>query len=153
MAADLADAKDQVAKDRAVIERFQALYLALRADTLHLLDGVYADTVIFEDPLHRVEGLAELKHYFQRMYAGVESISFEYGEVFPSAGQAMLTWTMHMTHRRLQGGEPLTLPGATHIRFARDKVLYHRDYFDAGALLYERLPVLGSVVRAVRRRV
>jgi len=139
-------------KDHALVRRFQQLYLELRADTLHLLDGVYADTVRFEDPLHRIEGLAALKDYFRRMYAGVESIDFDYGELFPSAGQAMLTWTMHMTHRRLRPGETLSLPGATHIRFARDRVVYHRDYFDAGALLYERLPVLGSVVRAVRRR-
>ncbi len=35
----------------------------------------------------------------------------------------------------------------------RDKVYRHRDYFDAGAMLYEHLPVLGRVVSWLKRRV
>lgn len=136
-----------------LVRRFQRLYLELRHDTLHLLDEIYAANVVFEDPLHRVEGLVQLKAYFERMYAGVESIDFDYGEVVAGEAQAMLTWTMRMRHRRLRPGEELALPGATHIRFGDGRVQYHRDYFDAGALLYERIPVLGGVVRAIRRRV
>ncbi|HRP34593.1 MAG TPA: nuclear transport factor 2 family protein [Gammaproteobacteria bacterium] len=135
-----------------LVARFQQTFQELRHDNLSRLAAVYADDVLFEDPLHRVEGLAALTEYFERMYAGVESISFEFGEVIDAPGQAMLTWTMRMTHRRLRPGEPLALPGASHIRYDQ-RVHYHRDYFDAGALLYERLPLLGTVVRAVRRRV
>ena len=29
---------------------------------------------------------------------------------------------------------------------------YHRDYFDMGEFIYERVPVLGSVIRAIKRR-
>ncbi|NGX15698.1 nuclear transport factor 2 family protein [Wenzhouxiangella sp. XN24] len=128
------------------------MFQELRADNLALLDGVYATGVTFEDPLHRVEGLAELKAYFGRLYAAVESIRFDFDTVIAGPGEAMLTWTMRMRHGRLRSGEELALPGATHIRFA-ERVHYHRDYFDAGALLYERLPVLGTVIRAIRRRV
>lgn len=135
-----------------LLKRFQQVFRELRHDRLALLDEVYSPGIVFEDPLHRIEGLAALKDYFERMYVGVESIDFEFGEVLEAPSQAMLTWTMRMTHRRLRPGEELALPGASHIRFA-DRVLYHRDYFDAGAMLYERLPVLGGVVRAIRRRV
>lgn len=135
-----------------LLVRFQEVFQELRHDRLALLDEVYASDIVFEDPLHRVAGLAQLKAYFERMYEGVESIGFEFGDVIEAPGQAMLTWTMRMTHRRLRAGEELALPGATHIRFG-EKVHYHRDYFDAGALLYERLPVLGGIVRAIRKRV
>lgn len=135
-----------------LVARFQQTFQELRHDNLSRLGAVYADDVLFEDPLHRVEGLEALTVYFERMYAGVESIGFEFGEIVEAPGRAMLTWTMHMTHRRLRRGEPLALPGASHIRYDQ-RVHYHRDYFDAGALLYERLPLLGTVVRAVRRRV
>jgi hypothetical protein len=140
------------AQPSPLIARFQGVYQDLRRDTLGLLDGVYAENVLFEDPLHRIEGLPALKAYFARLYEGVDTIGFEFGEVLEGPGQAMLTWTMHMKHRRLRAGEALALPGATHIRFG-DRVHYHRDYFDAGALLYERLPLLGGIVRAVRARV
>ena len=33
-----------------------------------------------------------------------------------------------------------------------DKVYRHRDYFDAGALLYEHVPLLGRVIRWLKRR-
>jgi hypothetical protein len=56
---------------------------------------------------------------------------------------------MDVRHRRL--GE-VRLPGASHLRYDR-LITAHRDYFDAGAMLYERLPLLGPLVRAVRRRV
>lgn len=134
-----------------LVARFQQTFQELRRDNLSRLANIYAEDVVFEDPLHRVDGLAALTDYFERMYAGVESIGFEFGDVIEAPGQAMLTWIMHLTHRRLRPGEPLALPGASHIRFD-ERVHYHRDYFDAGALLYERLPLLGGVVRAIRRR-
>ncbi len=140
------------AVEPVVLARFRAAYQALDKDHLHLLDEIYASDVVFEDPLHRIEGLDALRDYFARMYEGVESISFEFGTVLHTAQEAMLTWTMHMRHRRLRPGETLALPGATHVRFG-EQVHYHRDYFDAGALLYERLPLIGSLVRAVRNRV
>jgi hypothetical protein len=137
---------------RPIVPRFQGLFQDLRRDNLGLLDGIYDQNLLFEDPLHRIEGLPALKAYFTRLYDGVEAIRFEFGDVLEGPGQAMLTWTMHMRHRRFRAGESLALPGASHIRFS-DRVHYHRDYFDVGALVYERLPVLGSLIRAVRARV
>lgn len=135
------------------LARFLHVFGALRHDNLHLLDEVYAGEVVFEDPLHRVVGLAELRRYLARMYEGVASIHFEFDEAVTGKDRAMLAWTMRMRHRRLRPGEDLVLPGASDLRFQDGKVLRHRDYFDAGALLYERLPVLGGLVRAVRSRV
>ncbi|MEJ2513982.1 MAG: nuclear transport factor 2 family protein [Gammaproteobacteria bacterium] len=137
----------------AVVRRFQQLFRELGSDNLERLAGVYADEIVFEDPLHRVEGLASLTDYFARMYDGVEAIDFDFHDVLENEGQAMLTWTMRMTHKRLRPGEELALPGASHIRYRSDRVTWHRDYFDVGAMIYERLPVLGALVRAVRARV
>lgn len=135
------------------LARFLETFNALRHDNLHLLDEMYASEVVFEDPLHRVVGLAELRRYFARLYEGVAGIRFEFDEAVTGKDRAMLAWTMRMRHRRLRPGEELALPGASDLRFEDGKVLSHRDYFDAGALLYERLPVLGGLVRAVRSRV
>jgi steroid delta-isomerase len=32
------------------------------------------------------------------------------------------------------------------------RVVYHRDYWDAAGELYERIPLLGALMRGVRRR-
>jgi hypothetical protein len=57
-----------------------------------------------------------------------------------------------MRHARLRPGELLSLPGASVIKF-EERIHYHRDYFDVGAMLYERLPVVGGLIRSIKARV
>ena len=46
-----------------------------------------------------------------------------------------------------------TVPGMTHLRFDGDgKITSHRDLFDAAEGFYEALPVIGGVLRAIKRR-
>ncbi|MBW6508769.1 MAG: hypothetical protein K0A94_04400, partial [Desulfuromonadales bacterium] len=62
-------------------------------------------------------------------------------------------WVMHLRHPRLNRGAEVEVPGISYLHIAADgRVDEHRDYFDLGALLYERLPLLGPLVRAVKRR-
>jgi hypothetical protein len=50
-------------------------------------------------------------------------------------------------------GEPWTIRGATHLRFAADgRIRYHRDYWDAAEELYAKLPVIGAMTRLLQRR-
>jgi steroid Delta-isomerase len=43
--------------------------------------------------------------------------------------------------------------GTSHLRFAADGlVCYHRAYWDAAEELYEKLPVVRSVMRWLKRR-
>jgi len=133
------------------VETFKDTYNRLTRSSLSLLDILYDESVLFEDPLHRIQGLPALRAYFERLYADVHSCRFTFEAEVAQADQAFLTWTMHLRHRRFHPGETLHLPGASHIRFT-DKVVYHRDYFDVGALLYERVPLLGPLVRALKSR-
>jgi len=42
--------------------------------------------------------------------------------------------------------------GASHLRFdAAGKVVLHRDYWDAAEELYAKLPVLGGLMRYLKR--
>ena len=43
--------------------------------------------------------------------------------------------------------------GSSHLRFdAQSKVCYHRDYWDAAEELYEKLPLIGGLMRFMKRR-
>ncbi len=45
------------------------------------------------------------------------------------------------------------MPGVTHLRFDRDqRITTHTDLFDAAGGFYEALPVIGTMLRAVKRR-
>jgi len=137
---------------KTVVERFKQTYNRLNAQSLGLLNELYSHDVVFQDPFRRLSGLPALTEYFAELYRHVELSSFVFEDEVVQGNSAMLTWTMSLKHPRLNGGDVVTVPGSTHIRF-RDKVTYHRDYFDGGAMLYEHLPLIGLVIRMIKERV
>ncbi|MGY3875949.1 nuclear transport factor 2 family protein [Aeromonas enteropelogenes] len=135
------------------LARFVALYQQLDRQQLHRLSEVYADEVIFIDPAHRIEGLAALSDYFAALYQRLAYCRFVITSQQQQGRQAWLGWTMTFSHPRLRGGKPVTVEGATRLEFdEQGKVCLHRDYFDLGAMLYEQLPLLGSLVRTIKGR-
>ena len=52
----------------------------------------------------------------------------------------------------LNSGEEFTVSGVSEIHFDGGLVRYHRDYFDMGEFIYERLPVFGRIVRLIKER-
>ncbi|MBF8448606.1 nuclear transport factor 2 family protein [Aeromonas dhakensis] len=135
------------------LARFVALYQQLNRDELHRLPEVYANEVVFTDPAHRIEGLAALTDYFSALYQRLAYCRFVITSQLQQGRQAWLGWTMTFSHPKLRGGEPVTVEGATRLEFDETgKVCLHRDYFDLGAMLYEQLPLLGSVVRTIKGR-
>lgn len=131
------------------LERFKATFNELNADNLDRLDAIYAADVDFRDPVHALRGLDALRAYYRRLYAGVEACRFDYTDTVVQGGTAVVLWTMHLRHRRFRAGETLVLDGASHLRFG-ERVYRHHDYFDMGAFIYERVPVLGAVIRRIK---
>ena len=134
------------------VDLFKDTFHRLNATSLHLLTGLYSEQVVFQDPFRRLEGLPALRRYFAELYRHTTSSAFVFEQEFVGEGSAMLTWTMSVRHPRLRGGRLIHVTGATRLGF-HDKIIFHRDYFDAGELIYEHLPLLGPLVRAIKRRV
>jgi hypothetical protein len=72
--------------------------------------------------------------------------------VFSSDNQAALYWTMSFCHPKLNQGSEIVVEGHSYLVEQDNKVIKHRDYLDVGAMLYEHIPLLGSVVKTVKRR-
>lgn len=128
------------------------IYQQLSKDNLHLLDEIYHPDVVFEDAAHRLEGRTALYQYFQSLYTNVIRCDFVIHEHQQVDDTGFITWTMELRHPKLQGGSPILVNGASHLKFAEGQVIYHRDYFDLGEMLYENLPLLGAVVKIVKQR-
>jgi steroid Delta-isomerase len=138
---------------RAAVDRLAAFYEALQPEHLAQLSEVYADDVHFKDPFNDVRGVAGLRRIFEHMFATLEAPRFVVHERVVQGEQAFLTWDFSF-RRRGRGGGALCVRGATHLRLAADgRVAAHRDYWDAAEELYEKLPVLGTLMRWLKRRV
>ncbi|WP_060512398.1 nuclear transport factor 2 family protein [Pseudomonas sp. NBRC 111124] len=134
------------------LQHFIERFATLGPDNLDLLGDLYSDDVSFRDPLHHVSGLAALHAYFAQLYANVSEVRYSFeGLDETEPGHGYIRWVLHYRHPRLAGGHPISLQGCSHLRW-RGRVYFHQDYFDAGALLYEHVPVLGGAVRWLKGR-
>lgn len=139
------------------LHAFASRFAALDKDNLARLGELYSTDALFVDPLHEIRGLATLQRYFAELYANVRDLHFEFHGCDAlreggNEGEGYLRWTLSYRHPRLAGGRLIRVEGCSHLLWRDGKVYRHRDYFDAGALLYEHLPVFGTLIAWLKRR-
>jgi ketosteroid isomerase-like protein len=135
------------------LHNFVRIYNKLDKETLHLLEEVYHPDIQFSDPLHGISGLQNLRNYFADMYSNVISCQFDIQHSLSQGDQAALYWAMRYRHNRLSKGREISVEGHSYLKVQDGKVIMHRDYFDAGSLLYEHIPVMGMGVRWLKARI
>ena len=136
------------------MDNFLDTYRKLSHETLHLLDTIYDHEIHFIDPVHEIKGLSPLKNYFSRLYENIDRIDFLFLNPVRVGNEGYVHWEMRYAHPKIGRGRDITVPGASFVTFAKDdKVRYHRDFFDLGSMVYQHLPVLGTIVKTVNRRI
>lgn len=137
----------------SVINRFVDYYTELDTQQPSALAAIYHPDASLIDPFGEHEGLVAIQRYFTHLLANVEQCRFSIDPSLSSGHRFAVTWTMHWTHPRVAGGEALTLQGCSIVDIQDDLIIRQRDYYDAGEMIYEHLPLLGWAVRGVKRRV
>ncbi len=115
------------------------------------LAAVYAEDVIFRDPLHTLFGLPAVTAYFAALGQNLNTCRFEFIDEIVTPEAAHITWLMRFSHRSIAGGRELAVRGMTLVKIQGEHITYHEDSFDLGAMIYENLPLMGSMVKAVKR--
>lgn len=135
-----------------VLERFLQLFNQMGSGHTGDLADVYGNQIAFTDPFVSLRGLEALTRYFTGAYENVIECRFEFGEaVIGAQGCACVPWVMNLRHKRIRRGQTIQVDGISHLHIENDRIVSHRDYFDAGQLLYENLPLLGTAVRWLRK--
>lgn len=133
-----------------VVRKFKMYFTELKLEEVHALDEIYSDQVIFIDPIHRIEGIENLKSYFKKLNENLVEGSFRFTEEAIVGNTAYLQWEMNLKLKRPK--KNVTATGIS-VLTVEQKVIKHRDLFDAGELFYENVPVLGSVIRFLKRKI
>lgn len=149
-----------------IITAFQQLFAAIPSP--HTADGrlpvatVYAQNVVFLDPLHHIEGIDALQKYFDRLQEPLKSAHFVFLQEEYTEKSAALEWIMHLEMAKGPlKGQKMSIPGVSLLQFTEivgpngteQRVLRQRDYFDVGDMLYERIPVLGGLLKWIKKQV
>lgn len=134
-----------------VVDKLKQTFATADKLTADDLAQIYTQEIVFIDPLGRVDGLEMLARYFDGVYKNVTSCRFDYLDECRAGGATSIKWDMYFTHPKLGGGDEIKVRGVSLLKFS-DKVSYHEDIYDVGALMYENVPLLGAPVRWLKRR-
>ena len=130
-------------------QRVIAFFEALAPEHLDRLGEIYRDDATFRDPFHAVRGVDAVARIFHHMFATLDAPRFEILDALDGDARCLLTWNFHYRRGRHSG----LIHGASRIEFDRAGLIrQHHDYWDAAESFYEKLPLLGSLLRAIRRR-
>jgi len=136
----------------AHVTRVRAFFESISPQSAARIDEIYAADAWFKDPFNEVRGVAAIRRIFEHMFVQVEGPRFVVRDVVAQGNDAFLTWDFLFHSRRL-GEREQVIRGASHLKFDADgRISCHRDYWDAAEELYEKLPVLGGLMRLLKRR-
>jgi steroid delta-isomerase len=112
----------------------------------------YTDDAYFKDPFNEVLGVVAIQRVFSHMFRQVEEPRFIVSERVVDDHGAVLFWEFQYRVRKRGLEEKQAIRGVSHLKFdASGKVSYHRDYWDAAEELYMKLPLIGMLMRGLRR--
>jgi len=132
-----------------VIEFFETI----SPEQLSQIDALYAPDCRFKDPFNEVSGTQAVHGIFAAMFRQVQSPRFFVRQWLIEERQAFLTWDFEFQLKRQQQAQPLRIHGASRLVFDdQGRIVLHRDYWDAAEELYEKLPLLGVLMRWLKKR-
>ena len=137
----------------AAVERLVQFFEQLQPQDLQRLPQIYAPEARFKDPFNEVQGLAEIERIFVHMFEALDSPHFIVTERIVQNHRCFLVWDFRFRFKRFDTQNWQTVRGGTHLIFDdAGLVTLHRDYWDAAEELYEKLPLVGGLMRWLKRR-
>jgi hypothetical protein len=83
------------------------------------------------------------------MFDTLQAPRFQVTSRMAEGREGWLAWDFTFT----SGGKRQLVRGATHLLFDEEgRIASHRDYWDPAEELYEKVPVLGTLMRWIKRR-
>lgn len=144
---------DTTPSTEEAVTRVIAFFETLAPSDVAALGRLYAVDSRFKDPFNEVQGLPAIRHVFEHMFVTLEQPRFVVTGRVVQGQQCFLTWEFLFAFRNFHKGVTQTVRGASHLVFdGQGLVTLHRDYWDAAEELYEKLPVVGRLMRWLKRR-
>ncbi|MGH8493614.1 MAG: nuclear transport factor 2 family protein [Moraxellaceae bacterium] len=124
-------------------------YETLTLESLKYIDLFYTQDAWFKDPFNEVNSRAHIAAIFQHMFATLDAPRFVIKQSIRTANETFIVWDMEFS----LNGKAMSIKGCSHLRHNEaGLVSHHRDYWDAAEELYEKLPVLGWLMKIIKRK-
>lgn len=140
-------------------------FARLTRESLDSIGEVYAPDAHFKDPFNDVKGVDRIRAIYLHMFENLIDPRFEIiqtiEQITSSTGlqvrapdqqghvHAFVAWQFKFEWH----GQTFDIPGGTRFLFdGFGLIADHVDYWDVAAGLYEKLPIIGALLRMLRKR-
>jgi steroid Delta-isomerase len=119
----------------------------------HTLKALVHPDVRFVDPFNDVRGAKRLMAVFDHMFETTKDPRFVTEPPAVAGDTAFIKWRFTCTIEQRFYQQAMRIDGVTEVAFDDDGLITaHIDHWDAAGQLYEKLPLLGGLLRLVRQR-
>ena len=133
------------------IESLKIQYEQISVESVDQLIQLYSPDARFKDPFNLVFGRDAIKHIFLTMFEQVDSPQFVIREVIQQESSACLLWEFKFKFKRWDTSEKC-LTGVSWLHFDQNNLVSsHTDYWDPAEGIYEHLPLIGSLMRGLKK--
>jgi steroid delta-isomerase len=137
---------------RQQLDALVAYFESLTRQSVGDLPRYYATDCRFRDPFNDVQGVAALAAIFTHMFDTLEGPRFIVRDRVAEGDRVLLTWDFEFRFRSWRPQVTQRIHGSSLITFNdAGLVREHRDYWDAAEELYEKLPLIGALLRWFKR--
>lgn len=131
---------------------YAAFFEGLSPETLPGLRRLVAPDVQFRDPLHEGRGVDAMQRGLKALLDNVDDTRFAIRGIATTERTAFIAWTL--TFRRKSRRSLWTITGVSEVRLdPQDRVSNHVNHWDSGGQIYEHIPMLGGLMRTIRRQI
>ena len=135
--------------DTAAASRIKDWFESLSVQTLGTIDKLYSANAHFVDPFNDVRGISAIRTVYAHMFENLGQPRFLVTEVIEQNQRIFMGWMFCFTWR----GRLFEVQGATRFLLSEQGLIeQHQDYWDPSKGIYEKLPILGRILRSLRRR-
>ncbi|MBI3707230.1 MAG: nuclear transport factor 2 family protein [Proteobacteria bacterium] len=135
---------------RRALDAYAQFYEQLAPERLDGLAALLAPDVRFKDPFNDVRGPADMIRVLRLMYDH-GTPRFEMRDRAVGTERCYLRW--RYTSTRDGHNAPWIIEGMSELRFDdAGRLVEHVDHWDAAEQVYERLPLIGWLIRRIKRR-
>ena len=115
---------------------------------------LYSENIHFSDALILTKDKQVIVKHFSDLEAAGNQVEVTMHQKLISGNDVFLVWSMEARFTPIRREMISDSLGVTHLRFDEDgKVILHQDFWDSTEGFFRHIPVLGSVVNSVKRRV
>ena len=124
------------------LKEFKEKFLNLNESTLDEIISYYDENVFFKDPFNEFNGREILKKLFIHMFITFKNPHFVFIDTIENSEGIFLTWDFIFSYKE----KLFKIHGSSHLKLNdKEKIVYHRDYWDVGEELLLKIPLIKSL--------